>query len=104
MEPIKAFFSFFIRRDHKSLWALLSRDDLSVACSLLLKEYEMKKRFLFTFGSSLLTVLFVLLMPYQTAACSTFKLQKGKCLIYGHNLNQEDIDVPGLIFINKHYC
>jgi choloylglycine hydrolase len=34
-------------------------------------------------------------------ACSTFKLQKGDKLIYGHNLNEGDIGVPGLIFINK---
>jgi len=34
-------------------------------------------------------------------ACSTFKLQKGNELIYGHNLNEGDIGVPGMIFINK---
>ncbi|WP_163322030.1 hypothetical protein [Draconibacterium mangrovi] len=34
-------------------------------------------------------------------ASSTFKLQKGKTLIYGHNLNEGDIGVPGLVFINK---
>jgi len=34
-------------------------------------------------------------------ACSTFKLQKGPHLIYGHNLNEGDIGVPGMIFINK---
>ena len=34
-------------------------------------------------------------------ACSTFKLQKGDSLVYGHNLNEADIGVPGLIFINK---
>ncbi len=39
-------------------------------------------------------------MPYRLSACSTFKLQKGDSLIYGHNLNQGDIGVPGLIFIN----
>ncbi len=34
-------------------------------------------------------------------ASSTFKLQKGNTLIYGHNLNEGDIGVPGLVFINK---
>lgn len=34
-------------------------------------------------------------------SCSTFKLQKGKVLLYGHNLNQADMDVPGMVFINK---
>jgi len=61
----------------------------------------MKKIFLSAFGLGFLAILFIFLMPYQAAACSTFKLQKGGCLIYGHNLNEGDIDVPGLIFINK---
>ena len=61
----------------------------------------MKKIFQLAFGLGFLALLFVLLIPYQAAACSTFKLQKGGCLIYGHNLNQGDMDVPGLIFINK---
>ena len=45
----------------------------------------------------------LLLLPLHkaTLACSTFKLQKGKTLIYGHNLNEGDIGVPGLVFINK---
>ena len=43
----------------------------------------------------------ILLIPYQVSACSTFKLQKGDRLIYGHNLNEGDLGVPGLIFINK---
>jgi len=37
----------------------------------------------------------------ETTACSTFNLQKGNGLVYGHNLNQGDIGVPGMIFINK---
>ncbi|MFA5848865.1 MAG: hypothetical protein WC833_03200 [Bacteroidales bacterium] len=43
-------------------------------------------------------------LVYPTAnlmACSTFKLQKGNELIYGHNLNEGDMGVPGMIFINK---
>lgn len=47
-------------------------------------------------------VLFLIFSPYQKlSACSTFKLQKGNELIYGHNLNYGDIGVPGLIYINK---
>ncbi len=34
-------------------------------------------------------------------ACSTFKLQKGNKLIYAHNLNQGDLGVPGMVFVNK---
>jgi len=41
------------------------------------------------------------LIPGDSSACSTFKLQKGDGLVYGHNLNQGDIGVPGLIFLNK---
>jgi len=37
----------------------------------------------------------------NTLACSTFKLHKGNELIYGHNLNEADLDVPGMVFINK---
>lgn len=37
----------------------------------------------------------------RLSACSTFKLQKGDSLVYGHNLNEGDIGVPGLVFINK---
>ncbi len=48
-------------------------------------------------------ILFVLNFPnpLEVPACSTFKLQKGAELIYGHNLNANGMDVPGLIFINK---
>ena len=49
--------------------------------------------------SILIMVLFSL--PVDSIACSTFKLQKDNTLIYGHNLNEGDIGVPGLIFINK---
>jgi penicillin V acylase-like amidase (Ntn superfamily) len=39
--------------------------------------------------------------PRGLSACSTFKLQKGNVLLYGHNLNQPGMNVPGLIFVNK---
>ncbi len=42
-----------------------------------------------------------LLSSNSVLACSTFKLQKGNELIYGHNLNEGDIGVPGMVFINK---
>ncbi|WP_297091637.1 linear amide C-N hydrolase [uncultured Draconibacterium sp.] len=48
------------------------------------------------------TSLFLMLPHHKTVlACSTFKLQKGNALVYGHNLNEGDIGVPGLVFINK---
>ena len=50
-------------------------------------------------GLAILSLFF--LLPANIFACSTFKLQKGDSLVYGHNLNQGDIDVPGLIFLNK---
>ena len=49
--------------------------------------------------SAVIIVLFLISIPSK--ACSTFKLQKGEALVYGHNLNEGDIGVPGLIFINK---
>jgi len=42
-----------------------------------------------------------LTIPISTYACSTFKLQKGDQLIYAHNLNQGDLGVPGMVFVNK---
>ena len=48
------------------------------------------------------TSLFLLLPQHKgVLASSTFKLQKGNTLIYGHNINEGDIGVPGLVFINK---
>ena len=46
-------------------------------------------------------VFFLQFHPGSAEACSTFKLHKGDVLIYGHNLNQPGMSVPGLIFINK---
>ena len=34
-------------------------------------------------------------------ACSTFMLAKGPHLVFGHNLNENGIDVPGMVFVNK---
>jgi len=48
-----------------------------------------------------LTVAFCSLFTTYSYSCSTFKLQKGNDLVYGHNLNQGDIGVPGMVFINK---
>jgi len=56
----------------------------------------------FTAGSFLITVLFgVLAAPGGVDACSTFMLSKGSHLIFGHNLNENGIDVPGMVFVNK---
>lgn len=42
------------------------------------------------------------LAGYQNlSACSTIKLQYGTELLYGHNLNNNGSDIPGLVFINK---
>ena len=48
-----------------------------------------------------LALALALIVPCRVSACSTFKLQKGDHLVYGHNLNEGDIGVPGLVFINK---
>lgn len=56
---------------------------------------------LFTSITSCALVAFLMLTPKNGNACSTFKLQKGNELIYGHNLNEGDMGVPGMIFINK---
>ncbi len=50
-----------------------------------------------------LAALSVLLLPplaRPLGACSTVRLQAGKELIYGHNLNANGLDVPGLVFVN----
>ncbi len=46
-------------------------------------------------------VFLYLVLPHEAYGCSTFKLQKGKSLVYGHNLNEGDMGVPGLVFVNK---
>ncbi|HER43631.1 MAG TPA: hypothetical protein ENO08_04140, partial [Candidatus Eisenbacteria bacterium] len=59
----------------------------------------------YSFGMCVLLCWLVLFLPIsvpgEARACSTFKLQKGGELLYGHNLNQGDIGVPGMIFLNK---
>lgn len=49
----------------------------------------------------LVILLLLCFSPQTVSACSTFKLHKGDELVYGHNLNEGDIGVPGLVFINK---
>ncbi len=58
-----------------------------------------KSLYLLIIGSAALILLF--LIPLHSVGCSTFKLQKGNILIYGHNLNEGDLGVPGMVFINK---
>jgi len=53
-----------------------------------------------TVAGSLLLAPF-LLSSQAAWACSTVKLQKGDALVYGHNLNANGMDVPGLVFVNK---
>lgn len=49
----------------------------------------------------ILIVSLTLLSLVKASACSTFMLHKGDKLIFGHNLNEGDIGVPGIVFINK---
>jgi penicillin V acylase-like amidase (Ntn superfamily) len=49
----------------------------------------------------LMVALLAVLPAADLAACSTFKLQKGSELLYGHNLNNNGSDIPGMIFVNK---
>lgn len=51
--------------------------------------------------AGILIVSIVLLNSTNASACSTFMLHKGGKLIFGHNLNEGDIGVPGIVFINK---
>ena len=61
-----------------------------------------KMRIRQTIVALFVTSLFLFLPQHKgVLASSTFKLQKGKTLIYGHNLNEGDFGVPGLVFINK---
>lgn len=50
-----------------------------------------------------LSIIFVLSgsAASNAVACSTFMLNKGGELVFGHNLNENGIDVPGMVFINK---
>jgi choloylglycine hydrolase len=61
----------------------------------------MKNEIRNVFVPGLLILVFVCVNYQRVSACSTFKLQKGNELIYGHNLNEGDIGVPGMVFINK---
>lgn len=56
---------------------------------------------LFTSMLSAFLGLFFMVGSQKIAACSTIKLQCADELIYGHNLNNNGSDVPGLAFINK---
>lgn len=60
----------------------------------------MKRGFVFSVAFMFIGITFLMTPDYLTA-CSTFKLQKGNELIYGHNLNQGDMGVPGMVFLNK---
>jgi choloylglycine hydrolase len=68
-------------------------------------EEEGESRMKSKIKAAVSVVLFgILLTQFQAGplrACSTFKLQKGDALLYGHNLNQPGMNVPGQIFINK---
>ena len=61
----------------------------------------MKGNYVLNRSLSYIFIMLILVIPGNVRPCSTFKLQKGDNIIYGHNLNQGDLGVPGLIFINK---
>ncbi len=50
---------------------------------------------------TLIALLFMAIIPSITEGCSTFKVQQGDHIAYAHNMNQGDLGVPGMIFINK---
>jgi len=50
---------------------------------------------------NLIILLILLLIPKFMLGCSTFEVKNGDHLAYAHNLNQGDMGVPGLVFINK---
>lgn len=50
---------------------------------------------------ALVFAMLALLPAADLAACSTIKLQKGNELLYGHNLNNNGSDIPGMVFVNK---
>lgn len=49
----------------------------------------------------LLSLVLTLPAAAPSRACSSFMLHKGDALVFGHNLNEGDIGVPGMLFINK---
>jgi len=55
------------------------------------------KKVLFVMIVALLSVI----PATELGACSTIRLQKGSELLYGHNLNNNGSDIPGMIFVNK---
>ena len=60
----------------------------------------MKQRTNLRIVLSYLTLVAIIFAPSNASACSSFKLQKADGLVYGYNLNEGDMDVPGLLFIN----
>jgi hypothetical protein len=74
---------------------------ISILALYILNRLMMNKNKITTANSIFILSILLLLNPNNLNACSTFKLQKGNQLIYAHNLNQGDIGVPGMIFLNK---
>lgn len=66
----------------------------------IMKRIKIKSEIHFLMIASLLVAISFISVN-KVNACSTFKLQKGDSLVYGHNLNEGDIGVPGMVFINK---
>lgn len=49
----------------------------------------------------ILSLVLMLSTAVPSRACSSFMLNKGEALVFGHNLNEGDIGVPGMLFVNK---
>ncbi len=60
----------------------------------------MSKKTMFT-NVLVLVLLLTVSGTTQLFACSTFQFKVGNDLLFGHNLNEPGMDVPGIIFINK---
>lgn len=58
------------------------------------------KKILNQAGIAVSILVALLAVPLGGQACSTFMLNGGPHLVFGHNLNENGIDVPGMVFVN----
>ncbi len=50
---------------------------------------------------ALLFTIMLIFIPQTMQGCSTFEVRQGDHIAYAHNMNQGDLGVPGMVFINK---
>ncbi len=48
-----------------------------------------------------LAALLMVFIPSHVESCSTFQVRQGDEIAYAHNLNQGDLGIPGMVYINK---